>query len=43
VAQKHTEWEIEDPRGKDMDFFRSVRDDIKGKVKDLIEEERARQ
>ena len=30
-ADKHIEWEIDDPKGKDLDFFRKVRDEIKNK------------
>ena len=37
-AKQHIEWRIDDPRGKDIDFFRYVRDSIKNKTKDLIEE-----
>jgi arsenate reductase (thioredoxin) len=33
------EWLIEDPSGKDIDFFRTVRDEIRLRVKRLIEEE----
>ena len=35
-ARKHIEWQIDDPKGKDMDFFRKVRDDISYKVGELI-------
>ncbi len=37
-ANKHIEWNIEDPKDKNLDFFRKVRDDIKDKVKELIQE-----
>ena len=37
-AGKHVEWDIEDPKGKDLIFFRKVRDQIKDKVVDLIKE-----
>jgi len=30
------EWKIDDPKGKDMDFFRKVRDDIEKKVLELL-------
>ena len=36
-AGKHIEWQIEDPKGRDMETFRKVRDDIKNKIKKLIE------
>ncbi|MDD5655292.1 MAG: arsenate reductase ArsC [Candidatus Omnitrophota bacterium] len=39
-AVKHLEWQIEDPKGRDLDFFRSVRDNIKLKVQELIAAER---
>ena len=35
-AKKHIDWDIEDPKGKDAEFFRKVRDDIADKVKELI-------
>jgi arsenate reductase len=35
-SEKHIDWQIEDPRGKDMDFFRKVRDNIKNNVQGLI-------
>lgn len=37
-ADRHIEWQIDDPQGKDINFFRKVRDQIKDKVKLLIEE-----
>lgn len=38
-AKEHIEWKIEDPKGKDMPFFRKVRDQIKEKVAALIKEQ----
>ena len=35
-AGDHIEWEIEDPKGKDIETFRRVRDIIKKNVKELI-------
>jgi hypothetical protein len=35
-ANKHLEWKIEDPKGKDIDFFRKIRDNIEEKVNELI-------
>ena len=32
-----TEWDIEDPSGKDIDVYRKVRDDIIIRVRALIE------
>ncbi len=37
-AKKIIEWEIPDPKGKSIDFFRQIRDLIEGKVKSLLEE-----
>lgn len=37
-ASAHLMWSIEDPKGKDLDFFRKVKEDIKVKVKRLLEE-----
>jgi arsenate reductase (thioredoxin) len=37
-ADKHIEWGIEDPKDRDPEFFRKVRDDIKAKVEKLIEQ-----
>jgi protein-tyrosine-phosphatase len=35
-ADKHIEWDIEDPKGKDIEFFRKARDRIREKVVELI-------
>jgi protein-tyrosine-phosphatase len=35
-SRKHVEWDIEDPKGKSIYFFRSVRDKIEQKVKSLL-------
>jgi arsenate reductase (thioredoxin) len=35
-AEKHIDWQIEDPRGRDVEFFRGVRDNIKNKVRELV-------
>jgi arsenate reductase (thioredoxin) len=35
-ADKHLEWQIDDPKNKDVEFFRKVRDDISCKVSELI-------
>ena len=37
-AKRHIDWHIENPKGKDVEFFRKVRDDIAGKVKELIKD-----
>ncbi|MFA5143274.1 MAG: arsenate reductase ArsC [Candidatus Omnitrophota bacterium] len=36
-AKEHIEWKVDDPKGKDIDFFRVVRDQIKDHVKRLAE------
>ncbi len=36
-AKEHLDWQISDPKNKDIEFFRNVRDDIKNKVVKLIE------
>jgi len=36
-AQKHIEWQIDNPKGKDVIFFRMVRDKIRDRVKKLSE------
>ena len=36
-AKEHIEWKIDDPKGKEMNFFRMVRDKIKDQVKQLSE------
>ena len=35
-AKQHIDWNIADPKGKDVEFFRKVRDDIAENVKELI-------
>lgn len=36
-AKKHIEWQIDDPKGKDINYYRSVRDEIEDQVESLIE------
>jgi protein-tyrosine-phosphatase len=38
LAKKVIEWQIPDPKGKSIDFFREVRDIIENRVKNLFEE-----
>jgi len=38
LAKKIIEWEIPDPKGKPIDFFRKVRDLIEDKVRTLFKE-----
>jgi len=35
-ADKHIKWQIDDPKGKNIEFFRKVRNDISFKVTELI-------
>ena len=35
-AKEKFDWQIEDPKGKDIEIFRRVRDEIGSKVRDLI-------
>ncbi|MFC1514780.1 arsenate reductase ArsC [Candidatus Omnitrophota bacterium] len=37
-AERHIVWEIEDPKGKDLDFFRKTREQIRENVKKFIAE-----
>ena len=38
LAKEHRDWQIPDPKGKDLVFFRAARDKIKEKVLKLREE-----
>jgi arsenate reductase len=35
-AKNHIDWKLEDPKGKPLDFFRQVRDDIGSRVGKLM-------
>ncbi len=35
-SKEHIEWDIPDPKGKSIEFFRGVRDKIEEKVKKVI-------
>ncbi len=37
-AEKHLEWEIDDPKGESIEFFREIRNQIKGKIEELIKD-----
>ena len=37
-SDKHIEWQIDDPKGMPIEFFRTARDSIKNKIDDLIKE-----
>jgi len=36
LAKKTIEWEIPDPKGKSIEFYREIRDTVEDKVKDLL-------
>jgi protein-tyrosine-phosphatase len=36
AAKKSVEWDIDDPKGKSLYFFRQIREKIRGKIKNLI-------
>lgn len=36
-ARLHVQWEIPDPRGRSLDVFREVRDEIERRVRELLE------
>jgi arsenate reductase len=38
LAKQVIEWQVPDPKGKTIDFFREVRDLIEGKAKDLLKQ-----
>jgi arsenate reductase len=37
-GKKYVDWELTDPAGKDIDEVRAIRDEIEGRVNDLITE-----
>ena len=37
-GKRYEDWVLEDPAGQDIDFVRKVRDDIKGRVEQLLSE-----
>jgi arsenate reductase (thioredoxin) len=38
LGKRYLDWELEDPKGKDLATVRRIRDDIRNRVVDLIEE-----
>lgn len=38
LGKHYVDWELEDPKSKDLETVRLIRDDIQRRVKDLIEE-----
>ncbi len=39
-AGRVEQWDLEDPAGRPIEFFRTIRDEIEGRVKDIIEGEK---
>lgn len=37
-GQRHEDWQLDDPAGQDLDAVRKIRDDIRGRVEQLIGE-----
>ena len=37
-GKRYEDWQLEDPAGQDIEFVRIVRDEIEGRVKDLLNE-----
>ncbi|WP_322410908.1 arsenate reductase ArsC [Microbacterium invictum] len=37
-GKRYEDWELEDPAGQGIDAVRRIRDDIRGRIKDLISE-----
>ncbi|MEY3108982.1 MAG: hypothetical protein RL730_1333 [Actinomycetota bacterium] len=37
-GKRYEDWQLEDPAGQDIEFVRKVRDEIEGRVKDLLNE-----
>lgn len=35
-AEEHLEWKIDDPKGKDIAFFRRTRDQLRDKIEELL-------
>jgi arsenate reductase (thioredoxin) len=38
AGKRYEDWELEDPNGKDLNTVRSIRDEIRGRVRTLISE-----
>jgi arsenate reductase len=38
LGKRYVDWELEDPKGKDLETVRLIRDEIERRVSDLIEE-----
>jgi len=37
-GKRYEDWELEDPAGKDVDRVRAIRDDIRGRIENLVRE-----
>jgi arsenate reductase len=37
-GKRYEDWELDDPAGQGIDMVRSVRDDIRARVQDLVED-----
>lgn len=37
-GKRYEDWKLDDPAGQDIEFVRRVRDEIEGRVKDLLKE-----
>jgi protein-tyrosine-phosphatase len=37
-GKRYEDWQLDDPAGQDIEFVRRVRDEIEGRVKDLLKE-----
>ena len=37
-GKRYEDWELEDPAGKDLDRVRAIRDDIRGRIENLVRE-----
>ena len=38
LGKRYLDWELIDPSGKDLDEVRSIRDDVEGRVRKLVDE-----
>lgn len=36
AGKRYEDWELEDPAGKDVETVRKIRDDIEGRVRELV-------
>ena len=38
LSERYLDWELTDPSGKELDEVRAIRDDVEGRVRDLVDE-----